>query len=360
MSAVLNDWPDRLLFESDPQGELALRQQISRYVFSSRGVDCRPEDIVIAAGTQQLTNHLARILRNMDIGHVALEDPGYLPVQNIFHDRGFTITKIPVAQDGIRIEKLPVNVPSAVYVCPSNQFPTGAVMPIGRRYELLRWARENQSIILEDDYDSELRYFGKPVSALQGLDESGECVVYLGSFSSTLFPAIKISYMVLPHRMAEIFQSFKGGYDQTCSKEEQLALALFMERGYYRTGIRRMRSLYASKLQACIAAFRRWAPNLVVPLNTHSGVNLILRVLTGGMSCAELGAGTLGNKAPADLCRLAADLRLQVLPMENLSEEAEGERTASDRSFTLIFYYNQIPLDEIDDAIRDMIESWCS
>ena len=144
-------------------------------------------------------------MRKMNISHVSTEDPGYMPLQNIFRDLGFTLTNIPVRSDGIEIEKLPANIPSAVYVSPSNQFPTGAVMPIGRRYLLLDWARKNDGIILEDDYDSELRYFGKPVPALQGLDRN-DSVVYLGTFSSTLFPAVKISYMVLPNHMVKIFQ----------------------------------------------------------------------------------------------------------------------------------------------------------
>ena len=168
MSRVLNEYSHLLLFESDPQGEAALRFEVSKYVYTSRGVIAAPDQIVIGAGTQQLTSHLCRIMRKMNIGHVATEDPGYLPVQNIFRDHGMSITKIPVVSDGIMIEKLPTNIPAAVYVSPSNQFPTGSVMPIGKRYRLLEWADENDSFILEDDYDSELRYFGKPVPALQG------------------------------------------------------------------------------------------------------------------------------------------------------------------------------------------------
>ena len=195
---VFNDYSHLLLFESDPQGEAALRFEIAKYIYSSRGVSASPDQIVIGAGTQQITSHLSRILMKLDVKHVSLESPGYLPVQSMFSDAGFTISHIPVAsQEGIDIGRLPTNIPSAVYVSPSNQFPTGAVMPVGKRYELLKWAEENNSYIIEDDYDSELRYFGKPIPALQGLDENGR-VVYLGSFSSTLFPAIKISYMVLP------------------------------------------------------------------------------------------------------------------------------------------------------------------
>ena len=138
------------------------------------------------------------------------------------------------------IERLPVNMRSLVYVNPSNQFPSGAVMPIGRRYELIKWAEDNDSYILEDDYDSELRYFGKPIPALQGLDRSGR-VVYLGSFSSTLFASIKISYMVLPKELMEIFDRIKSKYSQTCSKAEQICLALYMDNGYYYRHIKKCR-----------------------------------------------------------------------------------------------------------------------
>ena len=141
-------------------------------------------------------------------------------------------------------------------------------MPVANRYKLLTWAKENDSIILEDDYDSELRYFGKPIPALQGLD-TGDRVVYLGSFSSTLFPAVKISYMILPEKMASIFSSIKSDYTQTCSKTEQLTLALFMEDGYYYTGIRRLRSLYSQKLAEVLASFAKYGRNHIKTTDTR-------------------------------------------------------------------------------------------
>ena len=190
VNKVITEYSPLLFFESDPQGEKALRYEIAKYLYQSRGVSCTSSQIVIGAGTQQLTNQLTNILKAMSIDHIAVEDPGYIPVINIFRDRGFAITPVKVGKEGIRIEKLPSNIRSAVYVSPSNQVLTGAVMPIGRRYELLDWAFQNNSIIMEDDYDSELRYFGKPIPALQGLDTKGS-VVYLGSFSATLFPLLK-------------------------------------------------------------------------------------------------------------------------------------------------------------------------
>ncbi len=334
-SRILNDYSHMLLFESDPQGEAALRFEISKYVYKSRGVIATPDQIVIGAGTQQLTGHLCRIMRKMNIGHVATEDPGYVPVQNIFRDHGFSITKVPVEADGIKIDKLPANIPTAVYVSPSNQFPTGSIMPVGKRYRLLEWAKENNSFILEDDYDSELRYFGKPVPALQGLSQNSR-VVYLGSFSSTLFPAIKISYMVLPKEMTPIFHAIKSDYTQTCSKTEQLTLALFMEEGFYYTNIRKLRNLYAQKLQVALTAFEKYGGGIAQPANrTNSGINIILKVRT--------------KKAPTALCEMAKSIGLNVLPVSSLTEQDTA---------ALIFYYNQIPLDQVDSSIEELLGLW--
>lgn len=333
-SKVFNDYPDLLLFESDPQGEAALRFEISKYVYTSRGVTCTPEQVVIGAGTQQITSHLCRILSKMAINLVSLESPGYLPVQSMFRDSGFNISHIPVGKDGIEIERLPVNISSAVYVSPSNQFPTGAVMPVGSRHKLLDWAAHNGSIIIEDDYDSELRYFGKPVPALQSLDKNGN-VVYLGSFSSTLFPAVKISYMVLPKPMADIFNQIKGQYTQTCSKSEQLTLALFMESGYYNTGIRKLRSLYSQKLALTLQTFAALGNRNILPVDTRSGINITIKIKT--------------KKTAESLCREAKSIGLQMVPLSELTDQ---DTTA------LTFYYSKLPLGQIESLINDLVALW--
>lgn len=333
-SAVFNQYADRLLYESDPQGEKILRSEISKYLYSSRGVKCSPKQIVIGAGTQQITGQLCRILDKLEISHVSLESPGYLPVQNMFRDNGFAISHIPVHKDGIDISRLPVNISSAVYVSPSNQFPTGAVMPAGRRYQLLEWAKTNDSIIIEDDYDSELRYFGKPVPALQSLD-STDSVVYLGSFSSTLFPAIKISYMVLPPAIIGIFDQIRGRYTQTCSKAEQLTLALFMEKGFYSTGIKKLRNLYSQKLQASLLALSRYGHGKVKAVDTQSGINLILRIRS--------------SKNAEELCSIAKSIGVHMVPVADISDQETS---------ALIFYYNSIPLKEIDDIVKALMSLW--
>ncbi len=380
---VMTEMKEVLFSPADPQGEYALRLEISRYLYRARGVAAPPSQIVISAGVQQLTNHLARILSYMKIDLVNVEDPGYKPVQHIFRDRGFTINKIPVGPDGIAIERLPVNLSSAVYVSPSNQFPTGSVMPAARRYSLLKWARENGSVIIEDDYDSELRYFGDPVPALKSLDEHGRAV-YLGSFSSTLFPAIRISYMVLPDELAGYFNAHKNDYDQTCSKIEQLTLAEFMEEGFYQQGIRKIRKLYSKKLAAVIRSFREYGSGFAGAENTRSGISVRLSVRSG--------------KTASELCDEAGALRLHMIPLEDgnspgisgstaaagsasgahagevpaeavsgaHSETGSGEAgSAGSRQDPvkpavrrLIFYYDQIPAEKIAPAIKELCGRW--
>ncbi len=333
-SRVFDEYSHLMLFESDPQGEAALRFEISKYLYSSRGVHANPDYIVIGAGTQQLTSHLSRILLKMGIDYVCTESPGYAPIQKIFSDNGFSIGSIPVTSNGIDVGKLPDNIKSAVYVSPANQFPTGSVMSIANRHRLLEWAKRNGSIILEDDYDSELRYFGKPIPALKGLDEQ-DCVVYFGSFSSTLFPAIKISYMILPEKMASIFSTIKGDYRQTCSKPEQLTLALFMEDGYYYTNIKKLRRLYAQKLSSVITSFEYHSKGKVKVTNTKSGMNIMLTV-----------------KSPLskqELCAKASSIGIHIAPLEFIK---------NDKKKHLILYYNQIPLNLIPSSIKKLAEVW--
>lgn len=331
MNKVLTEYTPQLFFEGDPQGELALRTEIAKYLYLSRGVTCTPDQIVIGAGTQQITNQLATILKKMPINLVAVEHPGFMPVNNIFRDRGFSLKPVDVNNDGIEIQKLPSNIRSAVYVSPSNQVPTGAVMPVGRRYELLEWAVKNDSIIIENDYDSELRYFGKPIPALQGLD-TAERVVYLGSFSATLFSSIKISYMVLPPGMTDIFQSTKSDYTQTCSKTEQLTLALFMEAGHYQTNIKKLRNLCAQKLQAITRCLS--TENTKVT-DTASGLTVIVRVQS--------------IKTEEELCADAAAVGINAAPSFMNSDDGDSY---------LVLYYSQIPLEEIPNAVEKLLSKW--
>lgn len=333
-SKVINEGSGELLSPADSKGEYELRAAISEYLYSARGVTASPDEIVIAAGVQQLTSHLARILALLGFDLINTEDPGYEKVKKIFLDRGFSLNGVPVNSDGIDIARLPSNIKSCAYVSPSNQFPTGAVMPVSKRRELLDWASANGSLVIEDDYDSELRYFGRPIPALKSLDTEG-LVVYLGSFSSTLFPAIRISYMVLPRELSDLFDSIKNDYDQTCSKAEQLALANFMNEGYYRSGIRKLRKLCSKKLELMTGEIERLSGSkgkgvVLKPVKTWSGLHLHLKIERG--PDAER------------LCEIAGKLGARALPM-----------TESDDSEGIAVFFDQIPIGKITDFIRDLI-----
>ena len=357
ITEVLNETPKLLLTESDRQGEPALREEVARYLYQSRGVICTQEQVVISAGTQQLVNHVARILKLMDIEHVCTESPGYMPVRNIFRDWGFSISNIPVEEAGIQIDKLPTNIRTAVYVCPQNQFPTGSVMPIARRHQLLDWAEANDSLIIEDDYNSELRYPGMPVPALQGLDE-GKRVVYIGTFSPTLFPAVRISYMVLPNPMVELFNTIKSKYDQTSSKTEQLTLSRFMHEGWYQANLRRVRKLYAHKLHEALAAIEEFGSegNFIKAENTQSGVNIILKTDTHARTISE---GTSGSSRTEEICNEMTDRMIETA--RSLGIKVRGiPQLSHDGQIYLILYYDQIPIDEIRETVKDMVQSFKS
>ncbi len=326
LAEVINDESHQLLSEAHPQGEAALRHEISEYLLHSRGLLAGKENIVIAAGTTQIAGILGKILKSAGIGLVAMETPCYAPVRHSFSQTGFTIADIPLSNDGIQIEKLPTNFPCACYVSPSNQFPTGVVMPASRRYELLKWAVSNHSYIIEDDYNSELRYLGKPLPALKSLDEAGSHVIYLGSFSSTLFPAIKISYMVLPDELKKHLAAVLDKVTQTCSKTEQLTLALFMQKGFYYSAIRNKRKLYTKKLIR------------INELNIK------------GISSEEENAKASGISLPVSLnltqkntpqyyCDVAKSLGFILKYIPELSTGEKGY---------FLLYYNQIPLEKLD------------
>ena len=318
MNKVFNECAHLLQTEADVKGEPSLRAEIARYLYQSRGVKCSPEQIVIGAGSQQLAMMLARIMKNNGVSEAATETPGYGPIRNILKEEGIPVTGIPVSENGIVIEDLPVGRKTLVYVNPSNQFPTGSVMPVGRRYELIKWAIENDSYILEDDYDAEFRYRGKPIPAMQGLDAIGR-VIYFGSFSSTLYAAIKISYMVLPQELVEIFDESRGLYSQTCSKAEQLCLAFYMESGYFYRHIKKLRRLYASKLAVAMNLMSE-APEIVEPVDSKSGTAIMLRIRSA--------------KSAEEICRIAYSLGLTMYPVDDL---------CSDEIKVVYFYFYRVP-----------------
>ena len=277
MNKVFNKYSHLLRFEAESAGEQILREEIASYLNESRGMSCLPSDIVIGAGTQNLTNYIIKILSDRGIRRASMEYPGYDKIKEIFENSNLELAKVGINGE-INVSDLGID-RRVLYVNPSNHFPTGTVMPVSTRIELIKWAEMTDSYIIEDDYDSELRYFGKPVPPMKTIGD-GERVIYFGSFSTTLFAGINISYMVLPRNLMEDFNRLKDRFAQTCSKTEQLCLAIYMQGGYYTRTIKKCRKIYASKLKTAMKLFKEHGDGIFSPIDSKSGISLMLRVKT--------------------------------------------------------------------------------
>ena len=237
---------EKKLFQAgNPSGEAALRYEVSRYLHQARGVNCEPGQIVIGAGNEYLLLLLAQILGSGK--RVVMENPTYLQPYRIFCNMHYEVFGASMDKSGISLMEIRKYQPDIVYTMPSHQYPLGVVMPLKRRMELLHWAEEDEKrYIIEDDHDSEFRYKGKPIPSLQGKDKNGS-VIYLGTFSKSIAPARRISYMVLPKRLLKKYQDNCGFYASTVSKIQQETLACFMREGYFERHLNRMRGIYKAK-----------------------------------------------------------------------------------------------------------------
>lgn len=279
MNRVLSYDYKKLYTVTDVQGELELRNEIVKYVRRSRGVSANTNRVIIGGGVQYLLNILSTLMKKINIDECAFEDPGFNRAKNIFMHNSFNIIPIPVREDGIDLDVLKKSNTKLCYVSPSHQFPTGTVMSVDQRIKLLKWASENNGYIIEDDYNSELRYSGKPIPSMQSFDKT-ENVIYLGSFSTVLVPSIRISYMILPDRLINLYNESKNRYIQTTSKTEQLALALFMKEGMFEKHIRRLKKNYAKKNQILIQAIKNYMGDKVEIGGIDSGLHMVLNINT--------------------------------------------------------------------------------
>lgn len=277
IQSLYSDQSDLLLI-GESQGEECLRKEISQYLFQSRSVRCTPEQIIIGAGTQFLMVLLCMILGKDH--RYAIENPGFHRARDVLKDQGVDVHPISIDEGGICIEDLRKSPASVVYVTPSHQFPYGMVMPISRRLELLKWCGEKDGYIIEDDYDSEFRYKGKPIPSLQGLDNKGN-VIYMGTFSKSLIPSIRISYLVLPPKLAQKYHEYFKVYKQTVSRLHQNTLYRFMKEGYWSSHINRMRTLYRKKHTILLSSIDKYMKDRVEVIGANSGLHFLLKVKNG-------------------------------------------------------------------------------
>jgi GntR family transcriptional regulator/MocR family aminotransferase len=266
--------PGLFRYGADGAGLEALRDALAAYLRRSRAVRCRPDQIVVVSGSQQALDLCSRVL--IDPGDdVVVEEPGYVGGRQLFMAAGARLRPIAIDTDGLPTAALPV-APLA-YVTPSHQFPLGASLSLGRRLELLAWAEARQAFVIEDDYDSEFRYGGAPLPALQGLGD-GARVVYAGTFSNAMFPGLRIGYLVLPPGLVEPFVRTKWYADRQTGVLEQAALADFILEGHLEQHVRRMRRVYKARREALLDALDRTFGQRVTVLGDAAGMHVVVRL----------------------------------------------------------------------------------
>lgn len=257
----------------DPIGDEPLRTTIAHYLHTARGVNCDADQVVIGAGNDYLLM-LLRLILGED-RRIGMENPTYLRAARIFHSFGYEVMPLKMDEAGMRVEQLDRYSCSLAYVMPSHQFPTGTVMPITRRLELLRWAAgAPDRYLIEDDYDSEFRYRGKPIPSLQASDQDGK-VIYIGTFSKSIAPAIRISYMILPPGLMERFRRHFGFFSSTVSRIDQGILNEFMSRGYFERYLNKTRKLYKGRHDHLLRELRKLQDRFTIH-GEGAGLHVIL------------------------------------------------------------------------------------
>jgi GntR family transcriptional regulator / MocR family aminotransferase len=319
----------------DPGGYRPLREQVAAYLARSRAVRCIPEQVVIVNGTQQALDLLARmLLRPGDA--VAVEDPGYLAARQVFASYSARLIPMPVDGEGMLVKGLAGSDARLTVVTPSHQFPTGATMSLPRRLSLLRWARSEGGLVIEDDYDSGFRFQGRPLPSLQGLD-GASTVAYLGSFSKVLFPSLRVGYAVLPPDLVAAFEAAKDLTDRQTPILEQQVLASFLSEGHFDRHLRRMRQLYGERRRALVEALAARMGDACRVLGSEAGMHLMV----------ELDIRMEEDEA----VERAAAAGVAVYP-------SSPYRLKSNPDIALLLGYAGMPEDRIREGVRRIADAW--
>ncbi len=332
MRETMAESPETLMANSPSEGIYELRRTIAEYLFQFRGMDVSPDRIIIGAGTEYLYGLIIQLLGREKT--YALEEPGYQKIGKIYRSNGVATAHIPLDSKGVDISPLKESGADVLHISPSHHFPTGIVTPVSRRYELLTWAEEKEGrYIIEDDYDSEFRLTGKPLPTLQSID-TAQKVIYINTFSKSLTPTIRISYMVLPDSLADKYKSSLGFYSCTVPNFEQYTLSKFIGRGFFEKHINRMRNYYRSQRDMVMKSILS-QPNYS---NTeireeNAGLHFLLQVQT--------------NLTDEELTRKAAEKGIKI---SCLSEYCHNRENAKEH--TIVINYSGLPKEKTDEAIE--------
>ena len=339
MRQVLSGRADALLSSPHPQGAPELRRAIAGHLYRFRGIRADPRQIVVGAGSETLLGFLVQLLGRE--GGYGVEDPGYAKPHRIFTSCGAVVRPIPLDGQGLRVDVLGERAVRVVHVTPSHHYPLGIVMPVARRQALLRWAAADPGrYIIEDDYDSEFRFSGRPIPALQSLD-GGERVIYLNTFAKSLAPSLRMSYMVLPPHLLEKWRRDFWFYSSTVPAFGQYALAAFMEGGHFERHLNRSRTRYKARREALLAAARETGL-------TQSGS------FAGGDAGLHLLLWMDRRWTEGELVDRAAAAGVRVTPLS----ACDLTPPAPDRPPALILGYTRIAAEDMAPALRRLKDAW--
>ncbi|MDQ3064275.1 MAG: PLP-dependent aminotransferase family protein [Acidobacteriota bacterium] len=328
--------PASLFGSGNPAGFTPLREAVAAYLQTARAVRCKPEQVIIVAGAQQALALTAQILIDeKDV--VWMENPCYLGARNVFAAAGAKIVSVPIDAEGFDLSFALKANKNARLVCvtPSHQYPLGLTMSLSRRLALIEWARANDSWIIEDDYDSEFRYSGRPFASLQGLDETGR-VIYVGTFSKTIFPALRLGYMVVPESLVDVFAAARALSDGHSPSIDQAVLTDFIEEGHFSRHVRRMRFLYAERQAALVDAAKKDLTGLLEVNADEAGMHLI----------GWLPAGVNDRTA----CEKALTQGVEVTPLSAYSSEPLTRGG-------LVLGYTAFSTGQIKNAVRRLVKA---
>ncbi|MBO7743181.1 PLP-dependent aminotransferase family protein [Paenibacillus sp. MWE-103] len=300
IAAFANTQSAEFGYDDDPAGHWQLRANICRLLLHSKGIRCQPSQVVITAGATQAIALLTRFLLKPGDA-VAIEDPSATFIQHIFASTGADLIPVPVDEHGLRVDDMPTHRhPKCVFVTPSHQFPLGSILSIGRRMQLIDYARQTGSYIIEDDYDSEFRYTGMPIHALRELDS--ERIVYVGTFSKNLFPALRMGYMVVPEELLTPLLRLKKLTDMHCPILPQITLARFISARHLEHHIARMKRIYGKRRKCLIAGLSNVFGSGVKISGDAAGLHLV----------AEMAGSLCDSQVAAQL----EELHIKVYPAE--------------------------------------------
>ena len=276
---ILSDSRVELMKNSPCGGISDLRENIARYLWDFRGMSVRSEQIIVGAGTEYLYGLLIQLLGNDKV--YGVENPGYRKLEKIYGSYGVPCEWISMDEAGIRVQELEEKNVDIIHITPSHQYPTGIVMPVSRRSELLQWAADKEDrYIIEDDYDSELRLSGQPIPTLQGMDVSDN-IIYMNTFTKTLCSTVRISYMILPEKLVLRFYRQLSFYSCTVSNFEQYTLSRFIEEGKFETHVNRLRNHYRKKRDLLLEALKRSRlKDRVTVSGEEAGLHFLMHIRT--------------------------------------------------------------------------------